>query len=120
KTGGAEAVRGANTRFGGGLPDGALALERSELLAARDRLPAAVRAALEAAIANVTRFAETQRPTTITTTITPGIRIERRWTPIERIGAYVPGGSAAYPSALVVTALPARVAGVGSLVVASP
>jgi len=120
KAGGEEAVRAANSRFGGGLPDGRLALERSELLAARDRLPAAVRTALEAAIANVTRFAETQRPTTTTTTITPGIRIERRWTPIERIGAYVPGGSAAYPSSLVMSAVPARVAGVGSLVVASP
>ncbi|HYX11890.1 MAG TPA: hypothetical protein VE817_07915, partial [Candidatus Acidoferrum sp.] len=52
KAGGNEAVRAANSRFGGGLPDGRLALERSELLAARDRLPAAVRTALEAAIAN--------------------------------------------------------------------
>ena len=53
-------------------------------------------------------------------TIAPGIEIERRWTPLGRVGAYVPGGSAPYPSSLVMTVVPARVAGVGQVVVASP
>ena len=44
----------------------------------------------------------------------PGIEIERRWTPLDRVGAYVPGGSAPYPSSLVMTVVPARVAGVGA------
>ncbi|HET7704198.1 MAG TPA: histidinol dehydrogenase, partial [Candidatus Limnocylindrales bacterium] len=50
----------------------------------------------------------------------PGIEIERRWLPLDRVGCYVPGGSAPYPSSLVMTVVPARVAGVQEIVVASP
>lgn len=117
---GDEAVVEANARFGGGLADGRLVLDRSELLAARDALPRAVRAGLETMIDNIRLFAATQLPATTRTTIRPGIEIERRWVPLARVGAYVPGGSAAYPSSLVMCAVPARVAGVGELVVASP
>jgi histidinol dehydrogenase len=120
KAGGAAAVRRANERVGGGRADGRLTVERSELNAARDALPGDVRAGLDRMIENVTRFAETQRPATTRTEIQPGIEIERRWTPLARVGAYVPGGSAAYPSSLVMCAVPARVAGVGEVVVASP
>jgi histidinol dehydrogenase len=52
--------------------------------------------------------------------VAPGIDIERRWSPIERVGCYVPGGSAPYPSSLVMTVVPAQVAGVSEIVVASP
>jgi histidinol dehydrogenase len=114
------AVREANQRFGGELADGRLVLERAEMLAARDALPRPIRAGLETMIEHIARFAETQRPATTRTTILPGIEIERRWTPLDRVGAYAPGGSAAYPSSLVMCAVPARVAGVGTLIVASP
>ncbi len=114
------AVRATNKRVGGGLAGGRLTIERAELHAARDALPSGIRAALEQMAANLARFAETQRPATTRTTIMPGIEIERRWMPLARVGAYVPGGSAAYPSSLVMCAVPARVAGVGELVVASP
>lgn len=117
---GAVAVREASTRFGGGRGDGRLLLERAELRAARDALRPAERLALETAIENVGRFAETQRPTSRSVTILPGVELERRWQPLARVGAYVPGGSAPYPSSLVMTVVPARVAGVGSVVVASP
>jgi histidinol dehydrogenase len=120
REGGDAAVRAANDRYGGGLGDGRLVVERRELLQARDRLQSAIRAGLETMIANVERFAETQRPATSRTEIGPGIEIERRWTPVDRVGAYVPGGGAAYPSSLVMCAVPARVAGVGTLVAASP
>jgi histidinol dehydrogenase len=113
-------VREASERFGGGRPDGRLVLDRDELLAARDRLDARVRAALDQAIANVTRFAQDQLPATTRTTVTPGIEIERRWSPLASVGAYVPGGSAPYPSSLIMTVVPARVAGVRRVVVASP
>ena len=116
----ARGVRAANERFGGGLPDGRLVLDRATLANARDRLDRATRQALDAAIQNVRRFAETQRPVTTTTDIEPGVSIERRWIPLERVGCYVPGGSAAYPSSLVMTVVPARVVGVGAIVVASP
>ena len=52
--------------------------------------------------------------------IVPGVELERRWLPVSRVGAYVPGGSAPYPSSLVMTAVPAQVAGVAAIVVASP
>jgi histidinol dehydrogenase len=114
------AVRDANTAFGGGLADGRLILSADELRQARDRLEPRVRTALDRAIDNVRRFAETQLPATATTRIADGIDIERRWAPLARVGCYVPGGGAAYPSSLVMTVVPARVAGVGTIVVASP
>jgi histidinol dehydrogenase len=117
---GATAVREASARFGGGRPDGRLLLVRDELVAAADALPRAERDALEAAIANVRRFAEAQRPQATRTSIVPGVELERRWMPVARVGAYVPGGSAPYPSSLVMTVVPARVAGVEAIVVASP
>ncbi len=117
---GADAVREASTRFGGGRADGRLVIERRDLVAARDRLGRDQRAALELAAANVERFAVVQRPASTTVSILPGVDIERRWLPVSRVGAYVPGGSAPYPSSLLMTVVPARVAGVGSVVVASP
>src|SRR5439155_5655362 len=120
RAGGDAAVRAVNGRVGGGLADGRLVLEPDELRAARDRLAGPLRAALESMIANIRRFAETQRPASTRIVVARGIEIERRWQPLDRVGAYVPGGSAAYPSSLVMCAVPARVAGVGTLVVASP
>jgi histidinol dehydrogenase len=117
---GDQAVREANDTVGGGRRDGRLVLDAAELRNARDRLEPRVRRALDQAIDHVRRFAETQRPVSTRTTISPGIEIERRWTPLARVGAYVPGGSAPYPSSLVMTVVPAGVAGVGQVVVASP
>ena len=115
-----DAVREANERVGGGRTDGRLLLEPAELRAARDRLDRRTRRALEQAIDHVTRFAATQRPTSGRTLIAPGIEIERRWRPLSSVGAYVPGGSAPYPSSLIMTVVPARVAGVERIVIASP
>jgi histidinol dehydrogenase len=120
RAGGGPAVRAANARFGGGLTDGRLVLGRDELERAARELPPAVRRALGQAIENVTRFATAQLPTSSRTTVVDGIEIERRWVPLDRVGCYVPGGSAPYPSSLVMTVVPARVAGVREIVVASP
>ena len=114
------AVRDANRRVGGGRADGRLIADPAELRAAREALDPRTRRALDQAIEHVTRFAETQRPTSIRTEIAPGIEIKRRWHPLAGVGAYVPGGSAPYPSSLVMTVVPARVAGVDRVVVASP
>jgi histidinol dehydrogenase len=120
KAGGGAAVRDANTTFGGGRGDGALLVSRAEMEAARDALPPRIRAGLEQMIANIRRFAETELPETRTTTIVPGVEIERRWVPLSRVGVYAPGGSAAYPSSLLMGVVPAKVAGVEAIVVASP
>ena len=120
KAGGDGAVREANRRHGGGRADGSLLVTRAEMEAARDALPPRIRAGLEQMIENIRRFAETQLPETRTTVIVPGVEIERRWVPLARVGVYAPGGSAAYPSSLLMGVVPAKVAGVGTIVVASP
>jgi histidinol dehydrogenase len=120
KTGGDAAVREANRRHGGGRADGSLLVTRAEMEAARDSLPPRIRSGLEQMIENIRRFAETELPQTRTTTIVPGVEIERRWVPLARVGVYAPGGSAAYPSSLLMGVVPAKVAGVGTIVVASP
>jgi histidinol dehydrogenase len=114
------AVRDAGRRFGGAPANGRLVLGRSDLQQAAAELEPGVRRALDQAIEHVTRFAETQHPETTTTRIAEGIEIERRWEALDSVGAYVPGGSAAYPSSLVMTVVPARVAGVRRIVVATP
>lgn len=120
KSGGDAAVRDANARFGGGRADGSFLVGRAEMEATRDTLPPRIRAGLEQMIANIRRFAETELPRTSFTTIVPGVEIERRWVPLTRVGVYAPGGSAAYPSSLLMGVVPAQVAGVGQIVVASP
>jgi len=118
--GGAPAVTAASERFGGGLADGRLIIEQDELRAAATALDDQTRTALTAAIDNVRSLARRERPASTITRIVPGVEIQRRWVPVSRVGAYVPGGAAAYPSSLVMTVVPARVAGVDAVVVASP
>jgi histidinol dehydrogenase len=126
RRGGDVALRELNTRLGGGLPPAGsapskLRLERRELRAARDALPPALRRALEQMATNIERFHAAQVPSPEEwVEIAPGIRVGRAWRALDRAAAYVPGGSAAYPSSLLMSAIPARLAGVGEFVVASP
>jgi histidinol dehydrogenase len=120
KTGGDGAVREVNARFGGGRASGSLLVSKAEMEAARDALPPRIRAGLEQMIEHIRRFAATELPETRVTTIVPGVEIERRWVPLASVGVYAPGGSAAYPSSLLMGVVPAKVAGVGRIVVASP
>jgi histidinol dehydrogenase len=120
KAGGDAAVREANGRFGGGRAGGSLLVSRAEMESSRDALSPRIRAGLEQMIVNIRRFAETELPQTRTTTIVPGVEIERRWVPLASVGVYAPGGSAAYPSSLLMGVVPATVAGVERIVVASP
>jgi histidinol dehydrogenase len=61
-----------------------------------------------------------QRRSDVTTALGPGATVTERWVPVERVGLYVPGGNAVYPSSVVMNVVPAQAAGVDSLVVASP
>ncbi|HVM70000.1 MAG TPA: histidinol dehydrogenase, partial [Gaiellaceae bacterium] len=70
--------------------------------------------------AAVRAFVEPQRPPDTSVEAVPGVRGERRWLPLSSVGIYVPGGRAAYPSSLVMAAVPAQAAGVERIVVASP
>lgn len=97
-----------------------LEVPRRELAAARDRLPATDRAALERAIAQLRAFHEVQRPTPQACETSPGIRCWREARPLERVGLYVPGGKAPLPSTLLMLAVPAAIAGCPLRVVCSP
>ncbi|NJD19812.1 MAG: histidinol dehydrogenase [Gemmatimonadetes bacterium] len=83
-------------------------------------LDPAVRAALERAAGNVRRFHEAQMPGDVVLDVEPGVRITRRWTPLQRVGVYAPGGRAAYPSSVLMGVVPAKAAGVSEVVVCSP
>ncbi|WP_173007929.1 histidinol dehydrogenase [Mycolicibacterium sp. P1-18] len=79
-----------------------------------------IRAALEVAVERTRAVHADQRRTDHTTTLAPGATVTERWVPVERVGLYVPGGNAVYPSSVVMNVVPAQIAGVDSLVVASP
>ncbi|OUE09355.1 Histidinol dehydrogenase [Clavibacter michiganensis] len=83
-------------------------------------LDPAVRAALEEAIRRVRLGSAAQVPAEATTTVVPGGTIVQRWQPVRRVGLYVPGGKAVYPSSVVMNVVAAQVAGVASIALASP
>lgn len=90
------------------------------LQAAAEALPANLRAALEESIARARIVHTDQRRVDVMTTVVPGGTVTERWLPVERVGLYVPGGRAVYPSSVIMNVVPALVAGVGSLAVVSP
>ena len=79
-----------------------------------------VRRALEVAIERVRLVHADQVRPEHTTEVVPGGTVTMRWIPVDRVGLYVPGGKAVYPSSVVMNVVPAQIAGVGSLAVASP
>jgi histidinol dehydrogenase len=97
-----------------------LELQPAELKAAFDGLPIAQRTALEAAAARVTSYHERQKVSSWEYTEADGTRLGQKVTPLDRVGLYVPGGKAAYPSSVLMNALPAKVAGVGKLIMVVP
>lgn len=107
------------TRFDGVAP-ARLRVPTDELDAALDTLSPTQRNALERSIANVQRFHEAQRPAALDVETMPGVRCERILRPLDSVGLYVPAGSAPLPSALIMSAIPAALAGVPRRVLCSP
>jgi histidinol dehydrogenase len=122
KTRGDAAVLDCTERFDRLKADtlASLELDAATLAAARDSLPAETRAALEAAAARVRRYHERQVQQSWTYTEDDGTVLGQQITPLDRVGLYVPGGKAAYPSSVLMNAIPAKVAGVGELVMVVP
>ncbi|MDR7190222.1 histidinol dehydrogenase [Microbacterium sp. BE35] len=87
---------------------------------ALETLDPAVRAALEQAIERVREASAAQVPAPTVTQLGPGARVTQRWQPVRRVGLYVPGGKAVYPSSVVMNVVPAQVAGVSEIALASP
>ncbi len=99
---------------------GALEIPAAEMQAALAGLPAAQREALQAAAARIRAFHERQRSPDWQYTEADGTVLGMRLTPLDRVGLYVPGGKAAYPSSVLMNAIPAQVAGVGQILMVSP
>ncbi len=92
----------------------------AEIAAAAARAPAAATAALKLAAGRIADYHRRLLPADLDYVDAAGIRLGARWTPLDSVGLYVPGGKAAYPSSVLMNAIPAKVAGVGRLVMAVP
>jgi histidinol dehydrogenase len=90
------------------------------LTGALERLAPEVRAALEESIRRARLVHREQRRTDRTTKVVPGGTVTEKWIPVERVGLYAPGGLSVYPSSVIMNAVPAQEAGVGSIALASP
>lgn len=122
KSGGDLAVAELTARFDGHTLDheAAWRVDLAECREAFDALDPALRAALELAAERIRIYHEAQRPQNRDHTDATGVRLGAKWSPVDAAGLYVPGGRAAYPSSLLMNAIPAKVAGVERLVVVTP
>ena len=116
---GAAAVRDASERFDGVRPEH-LRVPATAIEAALTDLDPAVREGLDLCIAHNRAGHAAQLPAEAVTEVVPGGRIVQRWIPVRRVGLYVPGGLAVYPSSVVMNAVAAQVAGVERIALASP
>ena len=91
-----------------------------EIAKAAATVPARTRRALKAAARHIREVAKTQVPVSRRVKVAPGIVVEQRVTPLERVGCYVPAGRYPLPSSLLMTAIPARVAGVTEVIAVCP
>ncbi|AOS62751.1 histidinol dehydrogenase [Actinoalloteichus hymeniacidonis] len=116
---GVEAVLDYTEQFDGVRPE-RVTVPAERLAKALAELDPGVRAALEETIRRSRLVHADQRRADVTTTLAPGGTVTERWVPVGRVGLYVPGGLAVYPSSVVMNVVPAQAAGVDSLVVCSP
>lgn len=118
RAGGDRALIELTRRFDG-VELESLTVSDEQITAALERAPQPVRRALEAAAANVAGYHARQVPDDFTFD-SAGITVQGRHRPVDRAGCYVPGGRAVYPSTVIMTAVPARTAGVGEIALAVP
>jgi histidinol dehydrogenase len=98
----------------------ALSVSAEEVKAACVRIPAAERSALESAAERIRLYHQHQKQSSWSYTEADGTLLGQKITPMERVGIYVPGGKASYPSSVLMNAIPARVAGVGEIIMVVP
>lgn len=116
---GDEALIELTKRFDGFDPS-PIRVSADELESALDGLSDKLRKALEVSISRVKKVSENNLPTTVTTELSEGGKVHQRWMPVDSVGLYVPGGKAVYPSSVVMNVVPAQVAGVKRLAIATP
>lgn len=117
--GGARVVQDLSERFDGVRPQH-LRVPPAALSAALAELDPQIRLALEASIERARAFAAAQLPEDTVTRFGPDAEVRLRWVPVDRVGLYVPGGLAVYPSSVVMNVVPAQAAGVASVALVSP
>ncbi|MGA1838529.1 histidinol dehydrogenase [Herbiconiux sp. 11R-BC] len=113
------ALRAQAERFDGVVPEH-VRVPQEHIDEAVAGLDPTVRAALVEAIARVRAATAAQIPDSRSTTLDDGAVVEQRWHPVQRVGLYVPGGKAVYPSSVVMNVVPAQLAGVASIAISSP
>jgi len=119
KTHGAEAVLDLTEQFDGVRPD-SLRVPQQALDQALAELDGGVRDALEESIARARRVHAAQLPPNTEVPLADGAVVENHWMPIQRVGLYVPGGRAVYPSSVIMNVVPAQAAGVPAIAITSP
>ncbi|MCY7412504.1 MAG: histidinol dehydrogenase, partial [Salinibacterium sp.] len=119
RLGGSAALLDQAERFDGIRPK-TIRVSGQELATALECLTPAVRGALDESIDRVRIATAAQIQSSTVTTLGPGATVTQRWQPVKRVGLYVPGGKAVYPSSVVMNVVPAQVAGVASIAIASP
>ncbi|MEI7722394.1 MAG: histidinol dehydrogenase [Actinomycetota bacterium] len=103
-----------------GISPKSIRVSQSDLDSALAALNPAVRTALELSIERIRKVHEDQKRTDKTTKVVDGGIVTERWIPVDRVGLYVPGGRAVYPSSVLMNVIPAQIAQVASIAVASP
>lgn len=102
------------------LTEATLRVSADEIAEGAAKCPADVREAIAFAAERIRVYHERQRPADQRFTDSAGVELGWRWTPIEAVGIYVPGGRAAYPSTVLMNAVPAKAAGVGRIAMVTP
>jgi len=121
RAGGADAVAALTLRLDRhDLAETGWRIDPTDCAAAYHALEPGLRVALDLAAARIRAYHERQRPADSDYVDDAGVRLGARWTPVDAAGLYVPGGRAAYPSSLLMNAIPAKVAGVGRLAMVTP
>lgn len=119
KARGAAALRDFEEKFDHVRPEH-LRVPAEAMTAALEELDPDVRAAIEESVRRARAVAASQVPEDFHTDLASGARVAERWIPVQRVGLYVPGGKAVYPSSVIMNAVPAQAAGVESLAIATP
>ena len=122
QTRGDEAVRLYTERFDGVSQEmlGSLEVGNAEIRAAYNSVEPAFVAILQNARANIEAYHQKQKRTGFLMAEQPGVMLGQKITPLDKVGVYVPGGTAAYPSTTLMDIVPAKIAGVGEVVMATP
>ena len=103
-----------------GVRPASIRVSQSDLDTALANLDPAVRTALELSISRIRKVHQDQKRTDKSTKVVDGGIVTERWIPVDRVGLYVPGGRAVYPSSVLMNVIPAQIAEVSSIAVASP